>query len=223
MTNPAELLLNLFHSWNGTTSDSPQTVRKDENLINHFLAVKYLNEIDAALTRCENLGKQTRIARKYFPEWKRIVFNYPRDWQNVHHSSINEMHLEHLETTIMLIDDVCPPIPEDALAQLTNFLDTVDNLLREDETLPEKIKLSVRVVLDELKTCTDNLAVSSSFEIQEAVYRLLGALVFVLANSGKNKEWGDIIKNFATNFATGWITNQVPALPVQELSQLMGS
>lgn len=107
-TNPAELLFNIFTSWQNDDM-YVKAARNDDNLDTHIQAVELLTEIEHCLTILEKLGKRTNVPKKYLPHWRKIIFNYPRDW-SADYGSINEPALDALDATIDLIDKVCPAI-----------------------------------------------------------------------------------------------------------------
>lgn len=97
---------------------TPRKARNDENLVNHFLAVKYLNEVEEALKRCDALNRSTEIPMSYLPAWKRIIFNYPRSWNEASDSVLDPVALQMLQFTAAFINGVCPPTHTRNLASI---------------------------------------------------------------------------------------------------------
>lgn len=196
MANPAELLHRLLSSWAGSPRTSTTTVRQDRELKEHFRAVGYLNSIDEALIALEEQGKKVKVWRKHFPEWKRMVFNYPRGWEAANKGAIDPVALDHLETLIDRVDDLTPQINVDKVAVLELYLSAVEIALKDDDSLPNATRMQVVAAISHIRSYVDDLENADSFDFQKAISQLFAVLAHVVFVSKKRDRWDGWWENF---------------------------
>jgi hypothetical protein len=105
MANPAELLHDLFVSWDNDKQSAKMARNDAASLRVHRQAVRYLDSIDELLDVAEAAGKRVKNYRAYFRLWTRTVFNFPNSWQGSGSGGINVEQIRHLENLIDLLDD----------------------------------------------------------------------------------------------------------------------
>lgn len=215
MANPAELLHRLLVSWSGADTSSTERVRQDASLNEHVRAVGYLSSIGEALAILKDQGKKVNVWRKNFPTWKRMVFNYPRNWQGANRSAIDQVALDHLETLIDRVDEIAPSIEVDKISILLLYLSAVEIALKEDESLPEAIRMQVSIAVRQIRDYVDNLDQVDSFDFQKAISNLFAALAHAVLVSRQRERWNGWFENFVwAGFgdAYGRIVDAIPEL-----------
>lgn len=218
MANPAELLWQTFEQWHkpGPQSNARDT-RADHTLAAHRMAVRQLDAIDALLGQLESAGRNTSVYRRHFPNWVRIVFNYPNNWIGNGSANIDQNARDHLSTLADVLSTVVPKAAIEKFDELRTFLDGLEEAIEQDESLPQDAKAYARVTIRGVRQSLDNYATEGDYRLQEVLEQLLGMLVRVAAKS-RNRErfqW------FFTNFVYPFVVNQAPALPIAGLLELM--
>lgn len=215
MANPAELLHGLFVEWNNA-ANSVRFARKDDSLVAHRRAVKHLEDIDRLLGMLENQGRKVDVYRRQHPEWVKIVFNYPKNWQANNSAKIAQTAIDHLETLINHIDDVVPRSDKRKTQNLKEYLFFVLKTLNEDDSLSMATRLHAQATINHVLGCIDDLAVVGDFQFEQAVERFLAVLFRVMRESQMKDMW----KTAADNFVWPFTVSTLSALPGALLTQL---
>lgn len=215
MANPAELL-NAFLSsiWAHDTVTSPAsfTRQDDDSLTRHRLCVGYLSQIEEILEAMEKAGQRTTIYRKNFTQWSRTVFNFPNDWNKVD-PGCPEGAKDVLGLLADAMDSYVPKLDEEKLDELEKYLDTVDQELRNDESLSSPVRDGALAFVENLRTLIDSYTVIGDFELERALQTLLGNLAIITLRSQHKSGWKNLIDNFMIPYAT----DQLPSLPVGDV------
>lgn len=202
MANPAELLLEIFESWN--TSKAPVKSARDDNaeMSQHRLALRLLDQIDMQISVLEAKGKRVRYHKHYFPQWVQTVFNYPRDWNSQQvHSTIDARQLQQLESLANDLDDAVPRADPQLLGQLSEYLVDLLEGLDEDKSLDETVKTYARSVVTHLQDVIANLDKVGELELELELERLIGTLLRVTAASNDPGKWRAKFSSFVWPFA----------------------
>lgn len=208
MANPAELLHDLFVSWNND-KQSAQGARLDsETLAAHRRAVRYLDGIDELLDVAQAAGKRVRTYRAYFPAWTKTVFHFPRNWTGSNTGAIKLEETRHLENLIDLLDDFVERIDPEKFEALSTYLTLVEKTLTEDESLPDSVKRSARAMITHLRGCMEDFAIVGDFDFEKALERLIG----VLANVGRRSQKKDVWSKVMGQFAFPYAVNNLPSI-----------
>ncbi|MGO1992253.1 MAG: hypothetical protein ACTH2Y_10555 [Corynebacterium sp.] len=192
MANPAELLHDLFVSWNATGT-SASAARKDPDLVQHRNAVRYLGEIDELLEIAKKNKKRVGTYRSYFPLWVKTVFNYPGSWGGQNTAKIDQNQIDQLDNLIDMIDGFVVSPDKETLDQFREYVRLIEWNLDEDESLSPAVRESARAVCVHMLSCVDNLAVTGSFEFGKAFERLLGVLATVTLRSSQRSRWRTVV------------------------------
>lgn len=208
MANPAELLHDLFVSWNND-KQSAQSARHDTaSLVTHRRAVRYLDGIDELLDVAEATGKRVKNYRDYFPYWAQTVFHFPRSWQGSNTGAINVEQIRHLENLIDLLDDFVERIDTEKFEALSTYLTLVERTLDEDESLLDSVKRSARAMIIHLRGCMEDFAIVGDFDFEKALERLIGVLAHVGLRSQKKDVWSEVMGQFVFPY----MVNNLPAI-----------
>jgi len=162
-------------------------------------------------------GRNVNVFRRYFPAWNRLVFAYPAGWQPTGSATMDSTALEHLENLAGRLNDFVPVLNPNSLDDIRGYADGIRDLLDEDDSLDDLLKLHVKQVIAHLNWCIDNYGAVGEFDLQEAVERLLAATVRATAQSSRKERW----------IATAWNevvwpfgVHMIAAIPATALAQL---
>lgn len=207
MANPAELLFDIFTSWNSASS-TVKARRDSDALPRHRLAVMHLNDIERLLDIMENDGKRVSTYKKRFPQWVKIVFNYPFSWEGSS-GTINDEALESLENLIDTMSSYVPTMDEARFDELKVYLDKVEEALRDDDSLSAAVAAGTMTLVQNLRTILDQYTVCGDLQLEQALEHLLGNLAMVTLHSKHAARWRTLIDTFVFPYAVG----QLPELP----------
>lgn len=208
MANPAELLFDIFKSWN--SNSAPVKARNDSDALpRHRLAVAHLNDIERLLDIMHSDGKRVFTYKKRFPQWVKIVFNYPRDWQH-NYGTIEDGAMESLENLIDTMDSYVPKMDEARFDELKKYLDKVEKALHDDDSLSAAVTAGTMTLVQNLRTILDQYTVCGDLQLEQALERLLGNLAKVTLRSKHAARWRTLIDEFVFPYVVG----QLPELPV---------
>ena len=222
MANPAQLLLNKLNSWRGTAQKSAETARGinpggHHDWLEHRMAVRHLDAIDELLNQTAAAGRNTNVFRRHFQTWGDMILAYPNGWRAPGSAVMDQTALEHLENLADRLDDFVPTLNPNGLDDIRGYADGIRDLLDEDDSLDDLLKLHVKQVIAHLNWCIDNYDAVGDFDLQEAVERLLAATVRATAESSRKDRW----------IATAWNAvvwpfgvHMISAIPATALAQL---
>lgn len=207
MANPAELLFDIFTSWN--SNSAPFNAREDSDALpRHRLAVAHLNDIERLLDIMDSDDKRVSTYKNRFPQWVRIVFNYPRDWRH-NYGTIEDGAMESLENLIDVMDSYVPTMDEAKFDELKKYLDKVEEALHDDDSLSAAVKAGTMTLVHNLRTILDQYTVCGDLQLEQALERLLGNLAKVTLRSKHAARWRTLIDEFVFPYVVG----QLPELP----------
>ncbi|GJO59116.1 hypothetical protein NJB1604_53000 [Mycobacterium marinum] len=216
MANPAQLLLNQLRAWN-KANQSAQKAREPLNWTAHRIAVRHLDAIDELLAQLEQAGRNTTVFRRHYPTWCQIVFTYPNGWTAQNSAAINQTALEHLENLADRLDDYVPTLRPGGLDEIQSYAEGILQLLDEDDTLDQLLKLHIGQVVAHLNWCVNNYGAVGDFDLQEAVERLASSILRAWSASG-HKDWW---RAKADKFVWPFMVNMIAAIPGNALAQLI--
>lgn len=217
MANPAQLLHEIFVSWNHADK-SAQKARgvNGTNWDTHTRAVRFLDEIAEILRLLESHGRNMRVARETMPTWYQTVFVFNYGWSGANTGAIDQRALDNLEQLAERLQDVVPEVAAGGIEQINQYIDLVRKTVLADTSLPTELRSHINDVVDHVRWCTDNYAIAGDFSLQDAVERLSGAIVRGYATSGEKSKWKDVLDKFVWPFTV----NVVSALPSATLAAL---
>lgn len=207
MANPAELLFDIFTSWNSAIS-TVKARNDSDALPRHRLAVTHLNDIERLLDIMASDGKRVSTYKMRFPQWVKIVFNYPHSWEG-NYGTIDGGALESLENLIDTMASYVPTMDEARFDELKVYLDKVEEALRDDDSLSAAVAAGTMTLVQNLRTILDQYTVCGDLQLEQALERLLGNLAKVTLHSKHATRWRKLIDEFVFPYAVG----QLPELP----------
>lgn len=209
MANPAELLFDIFKSWNNPRAKTVSARKDSDTLRTHRIAVTHLNDIERLLDIMASDGKRVSTYKKRFPQWVKIVFNYPNRWEQ-DHGAISGVALESLENLIDTMDSYVPKMDEARFDELKKYLDKVEKALHDDDSLSAAVTAGTMALVHNLRTILDQYTVCGDLQLEQALERLLGNLAKVTLRSKHAARWRTLIDEFVFPYVVG----QLPELPV---------
>lgn len=222
MANPAELLHEVFSQWSSQIKGGAATgsTRGDNAVLDqHRRCVGYLNQIEEVIGEMDRAGKRVRTYRTQFPVWVKTVFNYGRNWL-ASDTPVSEHALDILENLIEAMEPFVPDLDADRFDELKRYLNMVQDVLNEDDSLAEGVRRGAQALVENILTLVDYYTVVGDFELEQALKSLLGNLALVTVQSTDKEKWRDILTGFFIPYAV----NQAPGLeapPIPRLLELM--
>lgn len=207
MANPAELLFNQFSQWNAPGKTALSARSDNDDLALHRRAVQNLNDIRSLLLAMENAGKRVGVWKRAFPRWTRIIFWYPGNWSGGS-AGIEQKDLDDLETLIDAVDPFVTKLDESAFEKFRNYLDEIEEALREDDSLDAHFKESVRIAVRNVREAFDQFTTVGDYRTDEALKSLLAQIALVMVKSQNKNKWEKILNGWIFPYAV----NQLPGL-----------
>jgi hypothetical protein len=161
-------------------------------------------------------GRNTAVFRRHYKSWGDLVFAYPNGWKQNGTAAMNQTALDHLENLADRLDDFVPTVRPGGLDEVREYANGIRELLDDDDSINELLKLHVKQVVAHLIWCTDNYDAVGDFDLQEAVERLASAVLRAYAASSNKEKWSDAAKTWVWPF----VVNVISAIPSSALAQL---
>lgn len=198
MANPANLLLDIFESWNNPGLNT-KSARSDNDLVIHRRAMGYIGEIEQILDLLDAEEVNTSVYRRYLIQWVAIIMNYPNSWTSTM-GEIDRVSLDHLVNLANQSRDVVPEVDTEQFALLDAYLEAVEFALANDSSLPKFSKIHVRTVVSNIRTAMDNITVVGDFEFQTLIHLLFSLLASSAARSQQRERWDRWHEHFVWPF-----------------------
>lgn len=196
MANPAELLHRTLSGWQrGTTNADPTQQR---------IAIRHLDSIAELLDQMDDAGLRTDLFRRHYDKWVDLTLHHPRAWQTVANQfHLDENALESLDHLADRLNGFLDKLQEGGLDAVRSYLDGVRELLDEDDSISDpQLRRHLKQVIAHVQWCVDNYDAVGEFSLQEAIERLLAAMVRATAASNKKGRWKDKLNSMAWPFVT---------------------
>ena len=129
---------------------------------------------------------------------------------------MDQTALDHLENLADRLDDFVPTVRPGGLDELRDYANGIRELLDDDDSINELLKLHIKQVVAHLTWCIDNYNAVGDFDLQEAVERLASAILRAYAASSNKEKWSDAAKTWVWPF----VVNVIAAIPSSALTQL---
>lgn len=180
MANPAELLLETFERWNNTPSRKrgfDQPGRHSVAVAEHEVAMGHVAQIRELLGILESAeGISVAIYRKYLPNWTMFVLAYPDGWSQP--AAIEGAPIEHLETLGGWLRRVVPPVSDDSRDDLSDALNELADLLKQDTTIPRDMGVHLAGLVSHMRTVLLEYETRGDFDLRRAVDMLFAAVEY---------------------------------------------
>lgn len=208
MTNPTELLFNQFSEWRASDKTARSARPDTDDLAHHRRAIQNLNDIRSLLLAMENAGKRVGVWKRAFPRWTQIVFCYPNSWNGGGTGGIAQKDLDDLEMLIDALDPFVTKLDETSFEKFRNYLNEIEEVLGEDDSLNVQFKESVRIAVRNVREAFDQFTTVGDYRTDEALKSLLAQIALVMVKSRKKEKWGKILNGWVFPYAV----NQLPPL-----------
>ncbi|MBO0883728.1 MAG: hypothetical protein J2P17_26015 [Mycobacterium sp.] len=106
-----------------------------------------------------------------------------------------------METLASRLDDYLPTADESGRERTRDLANQVQQLIDDDESLPEEMRIHLRQMAEQLTWCLDNYAISGDFELKNAIDRLLITVGQSTQQSTHRDWWTKIVNEFVYPFA----------------------
>ncbi|MGU3652515.1 hypothetical protein [Mycolicibacterium sp. A43C] len=201
MANPAALLHAQLSAWKGSKT-FPDTQR-------HRIAVSHLDSIEELLRQMDDAGLKTVIFWRYFPQWVELTLHMPHGWKTgTTASHRDDSALENLEHLADRFDDLLPKLQEGGLDAVRTYADGVRTLLDDDDSITdEHLRRHLKQVIAHVNWCLDNFDAVGEFSLQEAIERLLAAMIRATVASSRKDRWRDKMNTVVWPFITGTVAS----------------
>ncbi|TDO16938.1 hypothetical protein EV580_0102 [Mycobacterium sp. BK086] len=196
MANPAELLYGTLTRWRANKGHNADP---DEQRI----AVRHLDAISELLDVMDDAGLRTALYRKYYDKWVGLTLHNPHEWQTqTTHFHIDDAALENLDHLGDRLNGVVEKLQDGGLDAVQTYVNGVRELLDEDDSITDaSLRRHVKQVLAHVEWCIRNYDAVGEFDLQEAIERLLAAMVRATAASSRQDRWKDKLKTMMWPFA----------------------
>jgi hypothetical protein len=216
MANPAELLHEKLTRWRANASHHADPAEQR-------IAVRHLDAIEELLDQMDDAKIKTTLYRQYFDKWVALTLHNPQGWQNQKNlKHIDDSALENLEHLADRLDNgLVLKLQDGGLDALRAYSSDVRALLDEDESIPPLLRQHVKQVIAHLDWCIDNYAAVGEFHLQDAVERLIAAMIRATAASKRKDRWRDKLNTVAWPFVGNVAAQIAAAVPTQLAIQAM--
>lgn len=164
----------------------------------------------------DDAGVRTALYRKYYDKWVGLTLHNPHEWQTqTTHEHIDNAALENLDHLGDRLNGLVDKLQEGGLDAVRNHLDGVRQLLDEDDSITDpQLRRHLKQVLAHLQWCIDNYDAVGEFSLQEAIERLVAAMVRATAASTRKDRWKDKLDTVVWPFAVQAVAT-IAATPAQ--------
>ena len=215
MANPAELLHQELTTWRHSYANHFAPIESQR------MASRHLDSIEELLDQMDIAGKRTDLFRRHFETWANLTFHHPHGWQTQSPLTERDDHaLESLDHLSDRLAELVPKLAEGGLDVLQGYVDAAADLLAQDDSISEDLKLHARQVIAHLRWCIDNYAAVGDFSLMEASERLFAAMFTTARRSRHRERWEQFLKNFVYPFSAGAAANAITSQSFIQLTQL---
>lgn len=226
MTNPAAELLEIFRSWDGTSSpnvdrhfDQAGGVEAAEK---HVRAMKLIWDIHRQLDEWSSRGQSVDAYREATVAWVRTVLANPRNWTTNGETAyvMQRARMDMLEGLSHAMSLAAPTVLPEHRSAVRQSLAEIVSLLGQDDSISDQLRLYILRLVQEIQLASDEFEVTGRFDAEEAMERLWVAL---LAASGQSKKhratWKKRAEAIVVPAVAGMLAS-VPGITAQAVLQI---
>jgi hypothetical protein len=214
MSNPATLLYETLARWRPSNSYADPTEQR--------IAIRHLDAIAELLNQMDGAGHKTHFYRRYYDHWVTLTLHHPHEWQRGAGSQhIDNSALENLELLADRLDSLVPVIQDGGLDQLRAYAQEANDIIDADGDVPPMLKMHVKQVITHVFWCINNFDAVGEFDLQDAIQRLLGAMMTAAKTADMSGPMKDRWKTWLNGLVFPFSVNVMSAVPAQALVQLM--
>lgn len=182
---------------NNRTVGTARELDDDNGMERQLRAVSDLLAVRRGIDELEADGLPVATYRKYISSWTNMVMSYPEGWSapvshvNAYPASI----LDHLNTLAGWFATRRPMPSDKSQAELRDFLDEVQDLLEDDDSISAELRVYLGRLIREMHDALDDEEVLERFDFDEAGRRLWTALFAASAQTTddeKRSRWQDM-------------------------------
>lgn len=189
MTNPALLLAKLCESWRIDNTKLPERVRfnADPESLEfwqmHRLAVRYLDELETALSSLKATGADVSFFEDSFPAWNKAVFSYTTPWHragtNTGDGVMSKMELQMLKAlgAHLEIAKMIPTFTGSSISELITTVGELRKMTVENRELADNVRRYLLGLIVEVERVLNEHEAFSTVQIRQKVMELLGAVI----------------------------------------------
>lgn len=167
-----------------------------------------LGEIDGHIDLWESQGSNVVPFRKAVAVWRTEVFHLMDRDTGVFRNNLapsgnlREGDLGVLSWAAERIASTVPETNEESREGIRQMVQGVRNLLVEDRTIPDRLRVHVARLLHHVEEALETYDITGEFLLEDAVERLLGALNLVENASEDPTKWQKFRADFLPGFAS---------------------
>lgn len=126
---------------------------------------------------------------EYLPEWEAAVFVFPDGWSKDGAAPFNRPMMLALRGLAWTLNDHYPRPTSESFASVRSQLESIVSAAKDDESLPDDLKLFINRVVRKLQTCLDEFDTHGRFDYYDASEQLKVALYAAEGKSKKSDFW----------------------------------
>jgi len=152
-------------------------------------AFRLIIAIDQALTYLESRDIDASVYRVELKNWIDMVLHVPNNWggSSAVQTGFPPTPMAHLQTLAILLDVDRPSLSPKPEQTLRTVLNTVFELLSDDEGLSDSLRAYIYRLANEMRTALDDESLVGSFDFADAAERLWVALQAAAGQSQRNE------------------------------------
>lgn len=192
-------------------SDQARSVTRD-----HLDCMTCLIEIDHRLSQLEAEGRNVGSYQRMLPTWMHAVLMFPGGWQ-AKQPKVSAHAMDSLEHLAELLDLVTPSVRPERSQQLSDLLDRVAAMLKDDDSLSDQLRRYLFWLVEETRTALAEHQTLGTFDVNGAMMRLwVGLNAAAEQSKGKKREWRGVVRDLFVGTTGGLLAN-VPGIVQQAL------
>ncbi|MBW9094625.1 hypothetical protein JNB62_13090 [Microbacterium jejuense] len=216
MGNPARELHELYGAWRSTVAASSNGTLALQQIVNPttadgagqvLRAARYLVRISDLLSEMERQGAHVGLYRRQFPRWVLPVVGYS-GWQNQigAETVMPEADFDSLEGFANYLDGKVAVFNTGGEANIRQILRSARDLLEQDDSLDDGLKMYIHRLLSEIERALDDAAVGASYDFAAGVEQLY---VAVRAAAGASTKASGLWRDLGVQFTAGLLSSGV--------------
>lgn len=221
--NPARRLLNTLTDWQAHHTQTTMSVggtrklNSAEGLQRQLEALDDLRQIEENLDLLEEQGVRVGVSRRYVPAWRRMALGYPHGWSTQADPAAvyDRAAMDQLETLADRMDERLPGLTAGEKKKLEDIVGDVSELLHEDETLSDPLKLYLGRIISEIQNAMLDERYGERFDYLAAARRLWVTLMAAAEDSTDVKQkpkWRDTTRRFIWDASVSALGNSPSVL-----------
>jgi hypothetical protein len=157
---------------------------------------------------------KTIVFRRHFDSWASLTLHHPHGWQTTAATThMDDIALENLEHLADRLDGLVLKLRDGGLDEIRAYAQGTSDLLDEDASVDPLLRQHVKQVIAHLNWCIDNFDAVGEFGLQDAINRLIAAMMSAGATSGQKDRWKEWLNKLVWPFIPNTASNIAAAIP----------